>query len=343
MHAWRSRKLALWLASALAGTALALAAWSAWQAWRAAQQPPARPLIVAVATQLGSGALYVAQEQKLFERYGLRIKLRPFVLGREALQSVLNGNSDLAVLADTPLALALLRGEALTVLATLYESTTAMAVVARTDRGIQHGQDLAGKRIGTAHGTNGQYFLERYLDELGLGLSAVRVVDLAPEQFLTALETGAVDAVTLWYPDRARLAQRLPHATFTLQPRQPFVYRFVLAGRPATVRAEEASLRLLLQALRDANEAIRAEPDQAQAQIAQSNGLDPAALGPAFQPGDYVLSMQPSLLTALQDQADWARARGLVPERPRPDFRASLDPRLLASVAPAAASLPPPH
>src|SRR4051812_19492302 len=108
----------------MAAAILAGIAFAAWQ--MAARSPaaalPANPLSIALPIQLSAGAFFVADQQQLFAQQGLVVQLKRFLLGKQALQQMLDGGADFAVVADTPFVLALLKGERIAALATVYSS-----------------------------------------------------------------------------------------------------------------------------------------------------------------------------------------------------------------------------
>ncbi len=68
------------------------------------------PVTIAVPLQINSARLLVAPAQGLFLKAGVDVVGQPFEFGKDALKSVLGGQADLAVVADTPLIFALLDG-----------------------------------------------------------------------------------------------------------------------------------------------------------------------------------------------------------------------------------------
>ncbi len=79
--------------------------------------PPLAPVTIAVPQMINSAPMLVAVQQGLFKETGVNVVSQPFVIGRDALQSVLDGKADLALVADTPVMFATLAGADVSILA----------------------------------------------------------------------------------------------------------------------------------------------------------------------------------------------------------------------------------
>ena len=302
-------------------------------------EAPLPALRFAVPTQLSAGGVYVAAERKLFQKHNVDVRTRPFRLGMQALAAVLAGEADLALVADTPFMLAVLKGQKIAAVAQAFGSRKAMALLARADRGIATADDLRGKRIGTVKGTNAQFFIDVLLSTHGLSLADVEVQSMSPQALPLALEAGEIDAATLWLPDLAMVRQRMGAQAVMIEGRDIFVYRMLIVGRTDYLDSHVAEVAQVLGAIAEATETIQAEPAQARAVIAAAIGLDPAVLQPAFAPADFQLQLDQALLLALGDQARWAVRKGLASPVPEQDYRRLLHPQALQRARPTAMRL----
>ena len=299
---------------------LTLVAGALWLSAIRPQSPPAPvPLTLAMPVQVSSSALFMAQERQLFPKHGLSVTLQPFQLGMQALQSVIDGKADLAFVADTPFVLAVLRGKQVAAVATVFQSRRSMALFARADSAIRAPDSLRGKTVGTVIGTNAAYFLDTLLDVHGIARDSVRIVGLRPEQLPAALASGQVDAVTVWHPDLARLEQEYRDGT-TLYGEDFFVYRFLLVGKKSYIDGHPAQIRRILATLDESHRQIKADPARARALVGERLGIAPALLARAFEPGDFSLALDQTLLLGLSDQTRWAMDKHIVPPQAFPDY-----------------------
>lgn len=155
---------------------------------------------IAVPMQISSAVMMVATAQGLFRQAGVEVRSQPFILGKEALKSVIDGHADLALVGDTPLMFDLQNGADITVLAGVSRSRRMLAIVARKDRGVRQLNDLRGKTVGLSLGTNLTYFLDAMLQVHGIPSETVRLVDIQPSDVLSELVAGTIDAATLYQP-----------------------------------------------------------------------------------------------------------------------------------------------
>lgn len=321
MKSYRKLGLWQWLLALMAIAGLATASWSlvTGKQGRISSAAPAR-IVIALPTQPSSGALYLATDQKLFAQRGVDVAIKPFQLGKLGLEAMLRGEADLAVLADTPFMFAVMRGEKIAAVSTIFGSRHNMAVVARKESRINSAKDLAGKTIGTPFGTNAQYFLDGLLVTNGLPRSAVKIIDLKPDDMVPALQSGKVDAVTIWHPNFLKIQQALGERTPLVFGADEFFFRFLLVGKKDYLTTHAAQLQQILAAINEANIFIREHPAAARSIIAKSVGLDEALLTKDFDAGNYYLSLDQTLLLALDDQTRWAMKLGLVPTGTRPNY-----------------------
>ena len=277
-------------------------------------------LLIALPQQPSAGAFFVAQERSLFDKQGLSLQVESHRMGKTALQSVLDGKADLALVADVPFMLAAMRGEPIATVGAVYESRRGMAVLARADRGIARPEQLAGKSVGTIAGTNGEFFLDTMLLAHNVPRAQVKVVALNIGELGDALRSGKVDAITIWTPELSSLQRELGARAITLYGGDLFMLRFLIAGRSDFIAAHPEALRKLMAALGESNALIRTQPRQALAGIGRAVGTDPALLADSFNAGDYVLSLDQALLLTLGEETRWAMGRGIIAPGAVPNY-----------------------
>jgi ABC-type nitrate/sulfonate/bicarbonate transport system substrate-binding protein len=325
------------LAAPLALVLLAGAALAIWRLAAPGPAPPPAPVFqvrFAMPVQVAAGALYVADQERLFARQGLAVAAQRFLLGKQALQAVLDDQADFAIVADTPFLLAVLRGEPIAALGTVFESRKTIALLAHRDSGVRDTPTLEGKRIGTVFGTNAEFFLDTMLEVHGVSRAKVQVVNLTPEELVVAFRNKQIDAMTAWNPDLARLEQEFGSRAITIYGEDLFVYRFLLVAKQGYIAKHGAQVRRMLTAIRQGNDFIKEHPEQARSLLGAQIGIAPALLKHSFDPTDYTLVLDQSLLLALSAQTRWATAKALVKPGPTPDYLDFVRPEPLSAVAP---------
>ena len=321
--------------------ASSLCAWAWFSNGEIGKHPGGATVKVAIAlpTQISAGSIFVAQEQKYFQRHAIDATIQPFTLGKDALSSVLKGNADLALLADTPFMLAVMKGEKIAAVTTIFSSRTAIAVVGRKDRGIARAEDLAGKRVGTISGTNAQFFLDALLLSTGVDKSTVEINDVRPGAMVEALQSNRVDAVTAWNPELARLESAGQGRYAMIYGRDAFVYRFVLVGKQDYISRHAAEVRNVLRAIEDAVQFIQTDAAAAKVIIGNAITLEPALLSRSFDPKDFFLTLDQALLLSLSEQSRWAVDAGFVESKHTPNYLEFIRYQALEAVLPSAVKI----
>ena len=200
------KKPAAWLilaALVVAGTTFLLVRQSA---------PPLVPVskvVLALPTLINSAPAIVAMAQGLFTKTGVEVINQPFLLGKDALKSVLDDKADLAVVADTPVMFAAMGGKDIAIIAGISQTRRALAIVTRNDRGITSVKDLEAKTIGVTKGTSLLYFLDAMLQVHGVPSASVKQLDLKIDDGIVAFKAGKSDAMVVFQPYLAELEESM--------------------------------------------------------------------------------------------------------------------------------------
>jgi NitT/TauT family transport system substrate-binding protein len=304
---------------------------------RLAPSPP-EPLTIAVPTIPRFTLVHLAQAKGYFKQEGLAVTLQLHRFGKPALESLLSGKSELATSAETPLVLATLSGEPLSVLASIATTTRNNAVVARRGAGMSRPSDLAGKRIGVTLGTSGDFFLDTFLLRYNLDREQVRLFDLKPEEMGAALERGDVDAVATWNPTAASLMRAMGPRAVAFYVEDLYFETGVLAARREFARNRPEAAKRLLRALVSAETFFRDHPEEARQLLATALG-DDGGLEASLRDFDFRVRLDQGLLVLLEAEARWARRTGRSSSRESPNFLETLDPVPLLAVKPDAVGL----
>jgi ABC-type nitrate/sulfonate/bicarbonate transport system substrate-binding protein len=307
-----------------------------------AERPTAsklEPVTIEVAMLPHFSMVQVAQAMGYFKQEGLAVTLRPHPFGRVALAALTDGQGDLATTAETPVVFAELAGKPLSILTAIGTSRRNMAVVARTEAGIGRPADLKGKRIGVTKATAGEFFLDTILLRHAVERSAVRFMDLKPEEMGEALVGGRVDAVAIWNPTALVLQRRLGDRAISFYEEEPYSETLVLVGRRGFAEQRPEAARRLLRALLRAEAFFREQPAEARRVAVAALSDDPGILDAMLRNFDFRVRLDQSLLVLMEEEASWAIRHGLVAMQVNPNFLESLSPDPLLAVKPEAVGI----
>lgn len=310
---------------AVAALGLLLLAAGAWW-WNRDAAPT--PVTIRTSFFLVSAPLLVAEEYGDFAAEGLSVQLRFHETGRQALAAMLEeGGQGYATAADTPLMHAACAQRRFAIIATVGETRDGVRILGRRGAGIAGPADLAGKRMGTPVGTNGDYYLRSYLAMNGIPLDGISTVYLPPDEVAAGLLSGRFDAVSLWEPYLGRLRGALGADAIVLH--EPSLYQFswnlVRGDRPADADTE----RRLLRALGRAARRLELEPE-VRTWAGRRIGLPESEASGILAACYFRPHLNHGLITAMEDQA-----RVLLDEPdPEIDFNHVIDPTALLATDP---------
>jgi NitT/TauT family transport system substrate-binding protein len=300
-------------------------------------------VVIAIGSPLHAGLVEVAAAQGLFRQEGLDVTVDVHGTGPRALDAMRAGKADLATCAETVVVLAGLRGQPVSVLASIATGTKMTALVARHPS-IETPADLPGKRVGVPRGTTAEFFLDSLLVRHGVERGSVRVVDLKPTDLADALERGEVDAVAVWEPHAQQVRQRLAGSARIFHAEDIYFETHDLVSQPGFTKERPKVAEKVLRALVGAERLLRDRPELGWRVIRASMeratpGVAPAALDQMLGLLDYRVRLDTGLLLLMEEEARWAVRTGIVPPQATPNFLPTLEAGPLRAVKPAAVQL----
>ncbi len=155
--------------------------------------------------------LYVAEDQGLFPKYGLKPKFFSFQSGAPLLAGLKSGSLDVIT---TGLASVFALGQGIPVKYIFYmgDASQAEALIARRGSDINTVKDLAkAKQVGAAVGTCAQISLYWAAKAAGTTYGALKTVNIAPPLYRNAFLGGSLDAGVAWGPYSLQLASMGEH------------------------------------------------------------------------------------------------------------------------------------
>jgi NitT/TauT family transport system substrate-binding protein len=243
-----------------------------------------------------------------------------YAYGKPALEDLLAGKADFATVAETPVMLEILNGKRISIIATIEMSKESAAVVARGDRGIREISDLKGRIIATTRGTAADYFLDALLAEHGIARNEIRVVDMKADLLTGALVRGDIDAASLFDP-YATLAQNgLGGNRIIFHDEDIYTLTFNVVAAQDFIRQNPGKIKKLLRALIRAEQYVRTHKAESQKILADFTGMDIAFVRDLWVGSDFRVTLDQSLLLALEDESHWAIKNKLTPARAIPDY-----------------------
>ena len=154
-----------------------------------------------------------------------------------------------------------------------------------------------------------------------------------------ALIAGEVDAVTIWAPYSPELIKRLGDTAVVFSDKAIYTSTLNLVAGEELVKQHPEVLRRVLAALLRATAFARSDSDRAVREVSQALGLNEAVVKVDWNPLNFTVALNQSLIIFLEDQARWAIRRQLVEASTVPNFLEWIHADALAAVNPEAVSV----
>ena len=161
-------------------------------------------LTVTIGVQ-GSGGLFgKAREEKWFEqefeKLGVKVEWAEFQSGPPMTEAMASKRLDFAGLGNMPVVAGQAAGIPFTIISQTLDGKNNVAIIVKKDSAINSIEDLKGKKVAVAKGSNAYNFLYLGLKESGLQASDIEAIQLQPDEAQAAFETGGIDAWATWDP-----------------------------------------------------------------------------------------------------------------------------------------------
>ncbi|MEX0589145.1 MAG: ABC transporter substrate-binding protein [Cyanobium sp.] len=288
-----------------------------------------RKLRVAITSWPGYEYLYLAEQKRLGDRYGLELLTKQFTSLEDQRAAYVRG--DVEVIASTiPDTIAICQEapeRCPELILVLDQSAGADALVSY--KNISGIRDLVGKQVGLERTVLGEYLLLRALETKGLGLSEVQLKYDGPNALVQALEDGMVAAIVTYPPYANGLVSDPRFSVLFSSLAIPGEIVDVLAVNPAYARRHPAKLRALVRTWWAAQALARAEPEASRQLMAQREQITPAEFAASEKQISYpgpaeqirLLSADGPLALVLARMAEQMAAAGrIAPDSPVPQM-----------------------
>jgi len=264
----------------------------------------APPLKLANTNSLLTSLISLADDQDLYDQFGLRLELTPEETETAALRSLLAGQTDLAVVAGAPFVKHALKHPNLRLIACIGQTDNTIKIATHREREIRVPGQLRGKRIGTQPGGTAQLFLQRLLQQQGLTERDITPVFMPEKRLPSALAKGLVDAITIRESQLSLARAQLPLDLHLIDAPGVYLESVNLVTTAEFLDSAQAeSLIPLLQALHEAERRLSSQPTEMTALLSKQLAQNPDRV--EHRPNEARLSMDGRLLTSLQTIAQW--------------------------------------
>ncbi len=302
-------------------------------------QGPPDDVSVGFLSDESSGLVFIADEKGFFTTHGLNLSLTRYPNGATAIQAMKNGEVNLTLSSEFPLVAEIIGGQDI-VIAGAVDKYYGTAIVAHRDRGILNPSDLRGKTISMSKNSIGEFYLGRFLDLHGIRLREINITDRPPDTFMTDMSGNSTIDAAVVTSQNAWLLLSQPgnqYITFPAESNQA-TYK-VVAGKRDWVERNPRAMARFLQALDEASQFAVTYPGEAQAVVRKHLNSTDDRIRSVWPEHDYSLTLDQSIILAMEDEARWMVRNNLTRATSVPNFLDHISTRGMESVKPGAVTI----
>jgi NitT/TauT family transport system substrate-binding protein len=282
--------------------------------------------------------IYIAQDQHFFAANRLSINIKDFNTGTATTEALLTGEMDISWVAEFPFVRRALAKEEISIIAVVGRFSE-QYLFGLKDRGIHAVADLKGKKIGIPRNTIAEFYLGRFLELNGMSIQDVSLVDVPPPQSMDAITGGDLDGIIAWEPYSSQLRVKLTDRAVAMpvQSNQPGYG--AIAARNDWISGHPEIVKRFLKSLAQAEEYLNLNPTAAKAILRKRLNYDDVFTEIIWRENQFSLSLDQSLILAMEDEARRMIQSGLTTEKQVPDFLEYIYTKGLEAVKPGAVNI----
>jgi ABC-type nitrate/sulfonate/bicarbonate transport system substrate-binding protein len=299
----------------------------------------AETVIIGMESTPVNSLIYIALHNNYFKENNINLVIKNnYASGAAAVHGMVSGETDLATATEFVIVRQVFAGRKPQVLAGI-DKFMHQYLVWRKDLGIKGIGDLKHKTIGVPLNTQARFNLSRYLLLNNIDEKQIQIIDIQAPQAALALSAGRVDAVVTWQPFVAGITQRLGDIVEirSIHNDQP-AFCLVIAGKE-WLGLHSGTAGRFLAALSRAEEFIINYETAAKTIIQTRLHYTSDYMNAIWPDHLFSLSLDQSLVVAMEDQSRWMIETRLTQVDYVPDFMEFIDEDNLIKIKPGAVNI----
>lgn len=293
------------------------------------------PVTVAYTPYIETGLYWIAENQNYFSKNGLNVTFDEYSAITPAVNDMLSGKVDIVGnISEFPVVSGAFQNSDISIISCVSTSEN-ICLVGRKDRGISQVSDLKGKKVGTIQGTITDFDLSTLLSLNGMTSQDITIINVkSAAGAVSAIVNGDVDAVIVVQPYADSAETQLGSNAF-LQSAQSYQPLNILAASTKEwVSNHPDAVNKFLKSLFQAEQFLTSNPDKAENIVQQKLGLDDATMESSWNQVQFALSLNESLIAAMEAEAQWMITNNLTTSTQIPNFLDYIEESNLKTIKP---------
>ena len=299
----QGKKLAVIGVLIIVGVIIISGAWYLQKGTQTNTGPP-ESITIAILPSEYSTLIWVADDQGFFKQNGLNVTLKEYPTGASSLNALATNEADFSVSSEYAFINQVLNGADIRQVANIDKAENEY-LIARRDKGISNISDLKGKKIGVVRKGAAEFYLGRYLNLHGINLDEVTIVNEQFAQSIASINNGTIDATLLPEPYAYTIQNNLGDNGITWPAQSGQLLYMGISASKDTVDKNPESIVRLIRSLHQADKYVLAHPEEAKAIVQKRMNYDPAYLEKIWHEHRFTLTLDQSLVVAMDDETRW--------------------------------------
>jgi NitT/TauT family transport system substrate-binding protein len=228
------------------------------------------PVKLAIGVDAAYVSIYLAKQNKLFEKHGANVEVVQFTQGGDALDAVAAGQMSMGGAAEPTTLIRAARTD-IKALGIYGQSGSYIKFVAKP--GITDPKEA--KKLGIVPGSVSEFSTEQMLSKYGIDPKSVELIKAGPPEFPALLARGDVDGYFLWEPWPTNGVKQGGKILLTSGD-VGYTYNMWLSASGPWLAGHQSEAKSILAALAEACDIVRADPAKGAAAV-QAEAKIPAA------------------------------------------------------------------
>ncbi|NOU92217.1 aliphatic sulfonate ABC transporter substrate-binding protein [Paenibacillus sp. LMG 31456] len=283
----------------------------------AGSEKPKEKIVVNIGVQGKTGIFPYAREkgyfEKAFAKIGAEVKWSEFASGPPHFEALTAGRLDFGAVGGTPVVSGQTGDVDFKAIAVTADGKKGNFIVVPKNSPIKDLKDLKGKKVGVAKGSSAYNFLYMAIDKGGLKGDDIKAIQLQPDEARPALDSGALDAWSIWEPYAATAVfQTGAKILVSGQDLNINAPSFIVARTKFTQEHPDLTVAFL-KAYEEARIYYVGHLDEVTDDLVKSQKLDKEIISTVLKNSEPILSpITPEFAKAHQEQADFLFSAGAI-------------------------------
>jgi ABC-type nitrate/sulfonate/bicarbonate transport system substrate-binding protein len=285
------------------GVAIISGAWYLQKVPQTFTGPPESITIATIPSEY-STLIWVAEDQGFFKQNGLNVTQKEYTTGSSSLNALTTQDADFSVSSEYAFISQVLNGADIRQIANIDKAENEY-LIARKDKGISNISDLKGKKIGVLRNGAAEFYLGRYLNLHGINLDDVTIVNEQFTESIASMNSGTIDATLLPEPQAYTIQNNLGANGVSWPAQSGQLLFMAISTSKDTIDKNPDIIVRLLRSLHQADAFVLEHPEEAKAIVQRKMNYEPAYLEKIWPEHRFTLTLDQSLLVAMDDETRW--------------------------------------